>query len=64
MKFFNHEEYAKRDEPARIRYVHCYWENIHHTIVPILAAYNLYYSCRSDNQLEQALGGGTYIVDN
>ena len=49
MKFFNHEEYIKRDEAARIRYVHCYWENIHNTIVPILALYNLYYSCKTEN---------------
>jgi hypothetical protein len=48
-----------RDEAAKARYVHLYWENIHHFSVPFISLYFLYYSCRPDNDWEKSLGDGT-----
>ena len=59
LKLTKNEGYDSRDEAAKARFVHLYWENIHHFLVPFMALYFLYYSCRPDNQLEEALGDGT-----
>ncbi len=63
LKMTKNEAYMSRDDAAKARYVHLYWENIHHFTVPFMALYFLYYSCRSDNDWEKSLGDGTLSKD-